>query len=115
MSNCIFCRIASGEIPAQVVARTDHAVAFRDLNPQAPTHVLIVPVVHIDSAAAATGDEGRRVLGEVMALGVEVAASFGLVADGYRFVMNTGRDGGQSVGHLHLHVLGGRPMLWPPG
>ena len=115
MTDCIFCRIASGEIPAQIVARNDHALAFRDLNPQAPTHVLVIPAIHLDSAATATGAEGQRMLGEVMALGVEVAGSIGLDTDGYRFVMNTGRDGGQSVGHLHLHLLGGRQMHWPPG
>ena len=115
MTDCIFCRIASGEIPAQIVARNAHALAFRDLNPQAPTHVLVIPTSHLDSAASATGAEGQRMLGEVMALGVEVAGSLGLDTDGYRFVMNTGRDGGQSVGHLHLHLLGGRQMHWPPG
>jgi histidine triad (HIT) family protein len=115
MTDCIFCRIVSGEIPAQIVARHEHALAFRDLNPQAPTHVLVIPVVHLDSSANATGVEGQRLLGEVMALGVEVAGSLGLDAGGYRFVMNTGRDGGQSVGHLHLHLLGGRQMHWPPG
>jgi histidine triad (HIT) family protein len=115
MTHCIFCRIAAGEIPAQVVARNEHAVAFRDLSPQAPTHVLVIPVVHLDSAASATGSAGRQLLGEVMALGVEVAASLGLAADGYRLVVNTGRDGGQSVGHLHVHLLGGRQMHWPPG
>jgi histidine triad (HIT) family protein len=113
--DCIFCRIASGEIPAQIVARNDHAVAFRDLSPQAPTHVLVIPTHHLASAAEATGPAGAQLLGEVMALGVQVAAELGLADAGYRFVMNTGREGGQTVHHLHLHVLGGRQMRWPPG
>lgn len=115
MTDCLFCRIALGGVPAQIVARNEHAVAFRDLNPQAPTHVLVIPLAHLDSAATATGPSGREVLGQVMALGVEVAASLGLDANGYRLVVNTGRDGGQSVGHLHVHLLGGRQMHWPPG
>ncbi|MEO5799841.1 MAG: HIT domain-containing protein [Gemmatimonadales bacterium] len=115
MTDCIFCRIVAGEIPAQIVGRSDHALAFRDLSPQAPTHILVIPTSHFDSAATATGEAGKQALGEVMALGVEVAAGLGLAAGGYRFVMNTGRDGGQSVGHLHLHLLGGRQLHWPPG
>jgi histidine triad (HIT) family protein len=115
LPDCIFCRIATGEIPAQIVARSDHAVAFRDLSPQAPTHVLVIPTRHLASAAEATGPEGAAILGEVMALGVRVAAELGLADGGYRFVMNTGREGGQTVHHLHLHLLGGRQMHWPPG
>ncbi len=114
-SDCIFCRIASGEIPAQVVGRTDHAIAFRDLSPQAPTHILVIPVAHVASPAGATGEAGGLILGQVMRLGVQVAAELGLAEAGYRFVMNSGRDGGQSVSHLHLHLLGGRQMRWPPG
>ncbi|MDX2261951.1 MAG: histidine triad nucleotide-binding protein [Gemmatimonadales bacterium] len=113
--DCIFCRIATGDVPAQIVGRSDHAVAFRDLSPQAPTHVLVIPTTHLASAAEATGPEGALILGEVMALGVLVAADLGLAESGYRFVMNTGREGGQTVHHLHLHVLGGRQMRWPPG
>src|SRR5690606_9143224 len=113
---CVFCGIATGAIPASVVARSDHALAFRDLNPQAPTHVLVIPINHLTSAAhAGTGPEAAATLGEVMRLGVEVAAQLGLAEAGYRFVINTGREGGQTVGHLHLHVLGGRQMTWPPG
>ncbi len=115
MSDCIFCRIVAGSIPAQIVARHEAAIAFHDLNPQAPIHVLVIPTRHCDSAAAATGDDGERMLGQIMRLGVEVAASLGLDESGYRFVVNTGADGGQTVGHLHLHVLGGRAMTWPPG
>lgn len=82
LPDCIFCRIASGEIPAQIVARSDHAVAFRDLSPQAPTHVLVIPTAHLASAAEATGEAGAALLGEVMALGVRVAAELGLAEGG---------------------------------
>ncbi len=112
---CIFCRIASGEIPARVVARTDHALAFHDLTPQAPVHVLVIPTGHLGSVAEASGGEGELLLGRVMAMAVETAAQLGLAEDGYRLVINTGRHGGQSVGHLHVHLLGGRQMHWPPG
>ncbi|MES2123426.1 MAG: histidine triad nucleotide-binding protein [Gemmatimonadota bacterium] len=115
MTDCIFCRIAAGEIPAQIVGRSEAALAFRDLKPQAPTHVLVIPLAHLDSAVAAVGDPGRRMLGEVMGLAVETAQALGLNDGGYRLVINTGRDGGQSVGHLHAHLLGGRQMQWPPG
>lgn len=111
MTECIFCRIARGEIPATIVARNSEAVAFRDLNPQAPTHILVIPLVHADSAATADA----ATLGGVTALATEVARSEGLEDGGYRLVTNIGRDGGQSVGHLHVHVLGGRAMRWPPG
>ena len=111
MSDCVFCRIAMGEIPATVVARDDYALAFRDLNPQAPTHVLDIPLVHRDSAA----DADPEVLGQVMALATRVARELALEEPGYRLVTNIGRDGGQSVGHFHVHVLGGRGMGWPPG
>jgi histidine triad (HIT) family protein len=113
--SCIFCRIAAGEIPADVVARTDGAIAFRDLNPQAPTHVLVIPTRHATSAAHLSPAERSPVLGEVMALAAQVAAQLGLDGAGYRLVVNTGKDGGQSVDHLHVHVLGGRQMSWPPG
>ncbi len=115
MSDCIFCRIARGEIPATIVARTADAVAFRDLNPQAPTHILVIPTTHLDGAAAADSDEGERILGRTMRLAVQVAREEGLEAGGYRLVANTGVDGGQSVYHLHIHLLGGRRMGWPPG
>ena len=113
---CVFCGIATGAIPATVVARSAGALAFRDLNPQAPTHILVIPIDHLTSAAhAGTGPAAAEVLGEVMRLGVEVAAQLGLAEAGYRFVVNTGREGGQTVDHLHLHLLGGRQMHWPPG
>lgn len=111
MSDCIFCRIVAGTIPATLVARTDLAIAFRDLNPQAPEHVLVVPVEHVASAA----DADARTLGAVMALAAQIAADLGLTPRGYRLVTNVGDDGGQSVHHLHVHLLGGRQMRWPPG
>lgn len=115
-ANCIFCGIASGAIPASVVARSDQAIAFRDLNPQAPTHILVIPVGHLTSAAhAGAGAEAAATFGEVMRLAVEVAAELGLAEAGYRMVINTGREGGQTVGHLHLHLLAGRQLHWPPG
>lgn len=111
MSDCIFCRIAAGDIPASVVARNAEAMAFRDLNPQAPVHVLVIPVGHVGSAAEADA----ATLGAVMALAREVAAALGVAGSGYRLVTNVGADGGQSVGHLHVHLLAGRAMRWPPG
>lgn len=111
MGDCIFCRIAAGEIPATVVLRDEHGLAFRDLNPQAPIHVLVIPTGHVDSAAEADAET----LGRVMSLAARVAGHLGLAPAGYRLVTNIGRDGGQSVGHLHIHLLGGRVMRWPPG
>jgi histidine triad (HIT) family protein len=115
MSDCIFCRIVAQEVPAREVARTEHAVAFHDLNPQAPTHVLVVPTLHYPDAAAADSEEGERVLGRTLRFAVAVAGQLGLTQDGYRLVLNHGRDGGQSVAHLHVHLLGGRRLSWPPG
>lgn len=109
--SCIFCRIVRGEIPAEMVATSDAALAFRDLDPKAPVHVLVIPKKHIGSL-----DDSRdpAALGEVLALATEVARKEGL-GGGYRVVINTGPDGGQTVDHLHAHVLGGRHMAWPPG
>ncbi len=109
---CIFCRIAAGTIPATLVASNDHAVAFRDLHPQAPSHLLVIPRRHVSSLAEATD---AAELGALLLLAAEVARSEGLAETGYRVVANTGNDGGQTVHHLHLHVLGGRTMHWPPG
>lgn len=111
MNDCIFCRIARGEIPATVVARNAEALAFRDLHPQAPVHVLVIPGRHVGSAAEADA----ATLGAVMALARDVAAELGVAGPGYRLVTNVGPDGGQSVGHFHVHLLAGRAMRWPPG
>ena len=113
MSECLFCRIVAGEVPATVVAETDRTLAFRDIGPQAPTHVLVVPRDH-HADAGACADADPALLGEVLAAAVAVARQEGLDG-GYRLVTNTGDDGGQSVHHLHVHVLGGRRMGWPPG
>ena len=111
--DCLFCRIVAGEVPADVVAETERTLAFRDVNPQAPTHVLVVPREH-HTDAAAVGDADPALLAEVMTAAVAVARQEGL-SGGYRLVANTGDDGGQSVHHLHVHVLGGRSLGWPPG
>jgi histidine triad (HIT) family protein len=111
--DCLFCRIAAGQVQADVVARSDGALAFRDINPKAPTHVLVIPTDHVASLAEVP-DDGGAMLAELVALANRVAREAG-VGDGYRVVTNTGRSAGQSVPHLHLHVLGGRAMAWPPG
>jgi histidine triad (HIT) family protein len=110
--DCIFCRIVNREIPAPLLAENEFAVAFRDLDPKAPSHVLVVPRRHVASLAEAT--DGAE-LGAVMLLAAEVARLEGIEDSGYRTVLNTGQHGGQSVFHLHVHVLGGRLMHWPPG
>ena len=110
---CLFCKIVRREIPADEVLRDEHVVAFRDLNPQAPTHVLVVPTEHAahlsDFVASTGGDQAARFLSAAS----EIGRRFG--RDGYRVVMNEGPDGGQTVHHLHAHVLAGRHMTWPPG
>ena len=119
MSDCLFCRMVAGEIPADVVHETDRVFAFRDINPQAPTHVLVIPKDHHPTAAAlGTADPG--LLGDVVAGAHAVAQQEGLVTDGgtepgYRLVANTGPQAGQTVHHVHFHVLGGRGLGWPPG
>lgn len=115
MTDCIFCRIAAGQIPATIIAKNDDAIAFRDLNPQAPTHVLVIPVVHLGGMVDTDSDQAERAVGRSIRLAVQVAKQIGLDEGGYRLVINTGRDGGQSVGHVHVHLLGGRRLGWPPG
>ncbi len=111
-ADCLFCRIVAGEIPADVVHRTRSTVAFRDVNAQAPTHVLVVPTSHhADAAALAHAEPG--LVAELVDTAHEVAVAEGLA--GYRMVLNTGEAAGQSVFHVHLHVLGGRDLAWPPG
>lgn len=113
MSDCLFCKIAAGEIPVEVVLETDFALAFRDIDPQAPVHVLVIPRAHLANLQTLT-QENLGLAGQVLALATQVASHEGL-EQGYRIVTNTGPDGGQSVDHIHLHVLGGRPLTWPPG
>ena len=110
--SCLFCRIVRKEIPATLVLENEHVVAFRDIDPKAPTHSLVVPRAHV-----ATLDDARdaRMLGEVVLAAAEIARSEGLVDGGYRTVLNCGADAGQSVFHIHLHLLGGRKLAWPPG
>ena len=115
MADCLFCRIVAGEIPAQIVKRSADAVAFRDIDPRAPAHVLIIPATHMAAVRDARGADGERTLGRVLAFAADVASELGLDAGGYRLVTNTGADAGQSVDHLHFHLLGGRRMTWPPG
>jgi len=110
--SCIFCRIARGEIPAQMVANSKEFAAFRDLNPQAPTHILVIPKKHIASLDDASDS---NLIGQMMALAAAIARQEGIAKSGYRTVINTGKNGGQSVDHLHIHLLGGRQMTWPPG
>jgi histidine triad (HIT) family protein len=111
--DCLFCRIVAKEIPAEVVLDRDDVLAFRDVNPQAPTHVLVIPKEHLPSLTAVGGGHERLLAGLVDAVN-EVASADG-VDGGFRVVTNVGPAAGQSVDHLHLHVLGGRPMRWPPG
>ena len=111
-ADCLFCRIVRGEIPAKLVAETEDCIAFRDINPQAPVHVLVIPRIHVASLDALT-DAGILARAGVLLAGI--ARSEGIAESGYRMVINNGSDAGQTVGHLHLHLLGGRRMKWPPG
>lgn len=113
MSDCLFCAIAAGDIPATVVAADDDVIAFADVDPQAPTHVLVIPRRHVATLAELCELDPDLVVA-MTTMATRVAAEAGL-GNGYRVVVNTGADGGQSVSHVHTHVLGGRPMLWPPG
>lgn len=108
---CVFCKIVSGEIPASIIKSSDDYVAFRDLNPQAPTHILIIPKKHFSTLADV---RNANLLGSLFQAGAEIAAELAL-ENGFRLVVNTGPDGGQTVFHLHIHLLGGRRMHWPPG
>jgi len=113
--DCIFCRIAGGEIPSDVVYEDDEIMAFRDLNPMAPVHVLIIPKEHIGSLDDIDGSDGQSLmLGRLVSKIGEIAALLEL-ENGYRVVSNCGEDGMQTVGHLHFHLLGGRKLGWPPG
>lgn len=111
---CVFCQIAAGQAPATIVYEDDRAVAFRDISPQAPVHILIVPREHISGPLEVT-DANAALVGHLVAVAARVAQQEGLAGDGYRLVLNQGHHGGQSVFHLHMHLLGGRHMRWPPG
>lgn len=112
MADCLFCRIVRQEIPVQIMAETEFCLAFRDIAPQAPVHVLVIPKVHVDSLDGVTDPLAA---GRVLLLAAELARSLGVAESGYRVVLNTGDDGGQSVHHLHAHLLAGRQLQWPPG
>ena len=113
-TSCIFCKIAAREIPAEILRESDRIVAFRDLNPQAPTHILLIPKEHIASLADVTDDHGAM-LADIAQAATHLARTEGIDQTGWRLVTNVGPDAGQAVFHLHFHLLGGRTMLWPPG
>lgn len=112
MADCIFCQIVAGKIPAQKVHETDHVLAFKDLHPQAPTHVLVIPKQHV-AGLSSLGAEHAQLSGQVLLAVGEVAKKLGL--SDFRVAINNGAGAGQSVFHLHLHLLGGRALSWPPG
>ena len=112
--NCLFCKIVNGEIPADIVYESETALAFRDINPKAPTHVLVIPRKHI-STINDIGTEDEATVGSLYTAAREIAAEEGIAEDGFRAVMNCNEAAGQSVFHIHLHVMGGRIMSWPPG
>ena len=114
MADCLFCRIVNREIPASIVYEDDRVLAFNDINPQAPTHVLVVPKRHIASLNDLSADDDR-IVGEVVRRAAAIAEERGISAGGFRTVFNTNRGAGQTVFHVHLHLLGGRNMSWPPG
>jgi len=114
MSETLFTKIIRRDIPADIVAENEHALAFRDISPQAPTHILIVPKKPIPRIAAAADDDAS-LLGQLLLTARQVASEQGLDKTGYRIVINNGKDGGETVPHLHVHLLGGRPLAWPPG
>jgi histidine triad (HIT) family protein len=114
MMDCIFCKIAAGEIPAAKVFEDERCLAFNDLSPQAPTHILIIPREHVDSLDKADESMGET-LGHLLLTAADIARAKGFAENGYRVVINTNRDGGQTVFHLHVHLLAGRPFVFPPG
>ena len=112
--SCIFCKIASGEIDAEIIYSDDSCVAFRDLEPKAPVHILIIPRAHIESMETIQ-DEDTHLLGKMGAVARDLAREEGIAGDGYRLILNCNASGGQTVFHLHMHLLGGRELGWPPG
>ena len=113
-SNCLFCKILAGEIPADIVYESETAIAFRDINPQAPTHVLIIPRKHI-ARINDIGEDDQSIVGSLFSAAGEIATAEGMADEGYRAVMNCNEAAGQTVFHIHLHLLGGRDLHWPPG
>ncbi len=113
-NDCLFCKILDGEIPADIVHETSTTLAFRDINPQAPTHVLVIPRRHV-ATINDLGPDDREILGDMYLAAKDIALAEGIAEEGYRAVMNCNAGAGQSVFHIHLHVLGGRGMNWPPG
>ena len=114
MNDCLFCKIINGEIPGSIVYRDDRLVAFNDINPQGPTHVLVIPKRHI-ATLNELSDTDDALVGELVRRAAAIAKERGLSANGFRAVFNTNREAGQTVFHIHLHLIGGRPMRWPPG
>ncbi len=114
MGECLFCKIVAREAPAEVIHASDNVVAFRDINPKAPTHILLVPREHVESMRELDEEHGH-VLSELFQAAAHLARAEGIDRSGWRLVANVGPDAGQSVFHLHFHLLGGRPMAWPPG
>ena len=114
MSDCLFCKIVEGEIPCDKIFENDQVIAFRDLNPQAPTHILVIPRKHISTVNELTADD-NNIVGEMVLAAQAVAKQEGIEESGYRLVMNCNEGAGQTVFHIHLHIMGGRRMNWPPG
>ncbi|MBI3609612.1 MAG: histidine triad nucleotide-binding protein [Nitrospirae bacterium] len=114
MTSCLFCRLVKKEIPSRIVHEDDTVLAFEDVHPQAPVHILVVPKKHLDSLSHLTPTD-RDLMGSLFLIVNKLAQARNLARDGFRTVINTGPDGGQTVYHLHIHLLGGRPMAWPPG
>ncbi len=114
MSDCLFCRLAAREIPTEIVFESDNIFAFKDIDPKAPYHVLVIPKKHIPTLND-IGEEEKKIMGELLLAAKQIAAHLGIDETGYRTIINCNADGGQEVFHLHLHLLGGRKMAWPPG
>jgi histidine triad (HIT) family protein len=114
MADCLFCKIIAGEIPSTKVYEDDYVLAFRDIEPQAPQHIIIIPKKHIASANEITA-ENSSLIGKIFEVASKIAKELGFSENGYRIVNNCGEDGGQTVGHIHFHLLGGRNLQWPPG
>ena len=114
MEDCLFCKIVNKEIPAQIIFENETIIAFEDINPQAPIHILLIPKEHFTSLNDVT-EEKKEILGELLIKARQIAKEKGLANNGYRIVLNTGKDSGQAVFHIHFHLFGGRRMTWPPG